>query len=239
MNWSDFIVLGIILVFAFIGMSSGFVLTIFRVAAYFAGIIVSIKFYPVLSNILMKTAIYENIKNVIAENLLIRVTAMTPAIDGQVKQTTASAVVDNLGLPGFLKGPLATGLPDLTKLVDVNQITDMLSSRLAGLVIDVISLIVVYILVRIGLAFAEVILKGITKLPVFKQIDKLGGFSIGAVEGLLTVYIIFTLLLLFASSPSFVKIFEAIESSKVAKFFYDNNFIVNWMFPGLLSSKTI
>ena len=75
-------------------------------------------------------------------------------------------------------------------------------------------------------------LKGITKLPVVKQIDKLGGFALGAVEGLLTVYIVFAILMLFNSSPSFRNVYETIEASKIARFFYENNFIVDFMFPG-------
>ena len=74
------------------------------------------------------------------------------------------------------------------------------------------------------------VLQGIAKLPVFKQIDKLGGFALGAVEGLLTVYIVGAVLMLFSAAPYFKPVFESIEASIVAKFFYQNNFIINWMF---------
>lgn len=239
MNWSDLVIFGIILVFGIIGLSNGFIFSVFRLASYFIGVIVSLKFYPVLSDILMKTALYTNIKESIAKNLLLKEATIVPAAGGQARQVAAGAVVEKLKLPGFVEGMLAKELPDPTKLVDVSQITDLLSSQLAKVVIDIIALILLYILVRIALIFARFILKGIAKLPVFKQLDKLGGFALGAVEGLLTIYIICTVLLLFNSSPQFAQVFEAIESSAVAKFFYYNNFIVNWMFPGLAPAKPI
>ena len=60
--------------------------------------------------------------------------------------------------------------------------------------------------------------------------DKIGGFAFGAIEGLLTVYIIFAFLMLFVSAPVFKGFFEAVETSAIAKFFYQNNLIMDWMF---------
>jgi uncharacterized membrane protein required for colicin V production len=232
MNWSDLVVLGIIVAFGIIGLMNGFIYSIFRLASYFVSVIVSIKFYPFISGILLKTSVYTGIKASILKNLLLQKTTLAPTVDGQAKQAAAGAVVDKLALPGFMKGLLAKGMPNPSKLVDVSQVMDMISSQLAKVVIDVIALVILYILVRVALIFARFILRGIAKLPVFKQVDKLGGFALGAVEGLLTIYIICTILLLFNASPQFNHIFDAINGSTVAKFFYYNNFIVNWMFPG-------
>jgi uncharacterized membrane protein required for colicin V production len=65
-----------------------------------------------------------------------------------------------------------------------------------------------------------------------KQADKLGGFVFGVVQGLLIVYAVCALLMLFNSSPQFADIFNTIENSMIAKYFYENNIILNLMFPG-------
>jgi len=88
-----------------------------------------------------------------------------------------------------------------------------------------------FVAVRVGLFVLERVLKGVTSLPIVKQADKAGGFILGALEGLLTVYIVFAILIMFSASPKFQGVFEAIESSTVAKVLYHNNFIVDWMFP--------
>jgi uncharacterized membrane protein required for colicin V production len=230
MNWSDWLVIGLILGFAIIGMVKGFILSIFRLVSFFVSIVISIKFYPVVAAFLKQTALYTGLKASILKNLLLQQQA-APKVDSQVKKAAAQTVIEGLQLPGFLKDVLEKQFPDPSKLINLNDMMDKLSGMLAGVVVDVISLVVLYILIRIALAFVRVILNGIAKLPVFKQMDKVGGFSLGAVEGLLTVYILCAVVMLFHTAPQFKGIFEAIDSSLVAKFFYENNFIVNWMFP--------
>lgn len=231
MNYSDLIILGIILVFGIIGLFNGFIYSIFRLASFFISVIISVKFYPVVADIMMKTALAENIKGSILKNLLQQKNVLTIEADAQVKKAAADTVINRLPLPDFLKKTLEDQIPDASKLLDINQIMDSISSQLTLIVISVISLIMLYILVRIGLIFLRFILQGIAKLPIFKQMDKIGGFALGALEGLLTIYIICALLMLFNASPQFRQVFESIDNSVFAKFFYQNNFILDMMFP--------
>lgn len=230
MNWSDWMVVGIIAVFGIIGLVNGFIYSIFRLASFFVSSYVAIKFYPVVAKILMKTVIFEKIKSSIYDNLLMKQQSQVAGIDAQAKTAAADMVVNNLQLPDFLKGTLIDQMPNPSKLLNMNQIVDVVSSELASMVINILSLLILYILVRIILVFLRFILSGIAKLPIFKQMDKLGGFAFGALEGLLTIYIVFAVLMLFNTAPQFKSFFEAIHNSSVAKFFYENNFIVNWMF---------
>ena len=91
-------------------------------------------------------------------------------------------------------------------------------------------MVVLYIIIRMALIFIRFILQGVAKLPIFKQVDKLGGFAFGGVEGLLTIYILCAVLMLFNASVQFKPVFEAVDNSIIAKWFYQHNFIVNWMF---------
>lgn len=231
MNWTDLLVIALIGGFGFFGLRNGFIYSMFRLLSFFVSAVLAVKFYPLVSKILMKTAIYTDIKNSILKNLLLQQQAQAPKMDSQAKQAAADAIIGNLKLPGFLKETLVNHMPNPSKLIDLSQIMDNISGELAKMVIDIIALIVLYILIRIGLVFLRFILQGLAKLPVFKQLDKIGGFSFGAVEGLLTIYIVFAFVMLFSASPTFKGMYEAIDSSLLAKFFYQNNFIVNWMFP--------
>lgn len=232
MNWSDFLVIIIIGGFGLIGLRNGFIYSMFRLLSFFVSAILSLKFYPIVSSFLMKTFIFTNIKASILKNLLMQQQVQTPKLDSQAKQAAAEKIVSNLHLPGFLKGIIQTNLPSPSSLLDMNSIMDAISTELAKVVIDVIALIILYILIRVGLIFLRFIFQGIAKLPVFKQMDKLGGFAFGAVEGLLTLYIIFAVAMLFNTSPQFKEVFNAIDNSLFAKFFYQQNFILSWMLPG-------
>ncbi len=232
MNWSDLLVIAIILVFGFIGIKNGFIYSIFKMVSFFVASIVSVKCYPLLANVLDKTPIFSNIKSGILKNLLMQQQAQSGMVN-QGAQSAAGAVVDGLKLPGFLKEAIKGQLAkeNVMNLVDVAGIMDKISDVLTHVVIDILSLVLLYILIRIGLLFLRFVLQGIAKLPIFKQMDKLGGFAFGAIEGLLTVYIVFAISMLFISSPAFKGFFDAVETSAIAKLFYQNNFIVDWMFP--------
>jgi len=231
MNWVDAAVIAIIGLFGIIGLINGFILTVFRLVSFFASVVISLKFYPKVAEFLMKTNIYTGIRDSIYNSLMSQQPALVPKVDGQAKQAAAEAVVGRMKLPEFLKDALLDKIPNPSSLVDVSKLMELISDELAKAVTGILSLILLYVLVRIGLIFLKFILKGIANLPVLKQIDKLGGFAFGAVEGLLTVYIIFTVLMLFSAAPWFKAFSDSVSASKIAIFFYQNNFIGNWMFP--------
>ncbi|RCX20930.1 colicin V production protein [Anaerobacterium chartisolvens] len=231
MNWIDLVFICIMVVFGIIGLTNGFIFSVFRLASFFISALVSIKLYPVVAKILIETPLYDNIKGGIFKRLMLQQQTQAPAVDGEIKKAAADTVIGGLHLPDFLKDSLISNMPDPTKLIDMSAIMDTISGKLAGVVIDIISLIALYIAIRVGLLFLRFILQGIAKLPLFKQVDKLGGFAFGAVEGLLTIYIICTVIMLFSTSPSFNGVFDAIDNSVVARFFYENNIIVDIMFP--------
>jgi len=231
MNWSDIIVLAIIGGFAVIGMMNGFISSVFRLTSSFVSALLSIKLYPVLSKVLINsTGIYGKIKDSILNSLLAQKSKLFDA-GSTVQNSTADTVIENLKLPGFLKDMLHDKIPNPAQILPVEELANKLSGYLAELVIDVISLVLIFIIIRIVLIIVRFILKGITKLPVFKQIDKLGGLALGALEGFLAVYLLVTIIMLFHTLPQFAGIFKAINSSAIARFFYEKNFIVSWMFP--------
>jgi len=231
MNWVDIAAIAVIAAFGIIGLTKGFVFSIFRLVSFFASVIISIKFYPKIAAILTKTNLYTGIKTSFLKSLMKQKEALIPATGAQVQQASADSVIHHLKLPEFLKDSIIRKMPNPSELIDVTKVMDLVSEELAGIVISVISLVLLYLAVRIVLAFVRFILQGIAKLPVFRQMDKLGGFIFGALEGLLTLYILCAVLMLFNAAPWSKPVFEAMEGSSIAKFFYENNFIITWMFP--------
>ena len=230
MNWADIAVIAVILCFAIFGVVNGFLLAAFRIASFFISIFLAVKLYPVFSGLLQKTFLYTDIKASIMGNLAKQV----PGAGGQVKRLAADSVLSSMKLPDFMKDIVRNSIVDKidpSKLVDTTKVLDAISGALARIVVDVISLILLYILIRLALIFFRFILRGLTKLPLFKQIDKLGGFVLGTLEGLLVVYIICAVIVLFQASPAFRHIYDLISRSLIARFFFENNFIIKWMFP--------
>jgi uncharacterized membrane protein required for colicin V production len=227
MNWTDLIVIGIVAGFAIVGMFKGFILSVYRLASYFLSIFLAIKLYPVISNVLSETALYGKISRYILKNLL----KQQPGLDNSAKTAAAETVVEGLRLPGFFKDFLITKFPNPSKIIDVSGIMNTISDELTKIIIAVISMVVLYILIRLLLIFARSLIKGLSKLPVIKQVDKIGGFTLGAVEGFLTAFIVLAVLTIFSTSPNFKGISSAIDGSLITGYMYNNNFIINWLFP--------
>lgn len=226
MNWADASVLIIIIVFTFIGLRNGFLYSVFRLVSYVLSIIFAIKFYPVLSGILQKTVIFTKVKNVVANSIIHQ-----QATDGiPVQQRTAQTIVDGLQLPGFIKDSIidSVGRRDI---FGIQKIIDAISTEIAMLVMNILSVILIYLIIRFGLIFAKIIIKTIAKIPVFKQLDKAGGVVLGAIEGIFVVYILCALLILFSAFPKFSPAIDSIGNSAFAYYFYQNNFIVSWIAP--------
>lgn len=232
MNWSDYIVIALIIVFAIIGLNKGFVMSVFKIVSFFICIYASIKFYPALARILEKTPIYGGIKDSIVKNLLLWGQETSASSIATVSGTAgAEAMIGPLPLPDFFKKTMIEKLPSPSQLIDVQGIVNAIGDELTKMIIAVISLIALYVVLRVVLSFAGIILKSVSKLPLFKQVDKLGGLMLGAIQGFLAIYVVCALLVLFNSNPQFSMIFNTLDSSLFAGWFYENNFIINWMFP--------
>ena len=226
MNWTDISVLVIIVVFTAIGMRNGFLYSVFRLLSYILSVIFAIKFYPVLSAMLQKTVIYTNIKASVISGIV-----KQQAADGvSLQERTVQSIVDGLKLPGFIKEAIieSVGKKDV---LGFQKITEAIGSEIATLVINILSMILIYLIIRFGLIFARVIIKTIAKLPVFKQLDKAGGFVLGAIEGIFIVYILCAILVLFSAFPKFSPVIDSVQKSQFASYFYQNNFIVSFLSP--------
>lgn len=224
MNWTDIAAIIIILVFTVIGIRSGFLYSVFRLVSYLLSVIFAIKFYPVLSNMLKNTVLYTSIKDAVIKGIIRQQEANPAGLEG----STADSIVVGLKVPGFIKEAI---LENIIKkdILGIQKILDAIGSEIAMLVLNILSVILIYLIIRFGLVFARVIIKAIASLPVFKQLDKTGGLVLGALEGVLVVYILCAVLILFSAFPKFSSTIDSIEDSQFANYFYQNNFIVGWL----------
>lgn len=236
MNWVDYVVIGMIAVFAIVGLKNGFIMSIYRLAAFFVCIYASIKFSPVLAKILEKTALFSSIKDAIVKNLFLwSKEAFSTSTEPASGTAGAETVLGSLPLPDFLQKSLLGNLPSASELINVEGIVNAIGDELAKMILSVLSLILLYIVLRVVLSFVGLLLKGISELPLFKQINKLGGLILGSLQGVLAIYILCAILVLFNSNPGFTAIFNGLDSSLFAGGFYENNFIMNWLFPPVVA----
>ncbi len=200
-NYMDIIVVVIITFFAIWGFKRGFVKSIVGMLSLAASLILAWMLYPVISQLLetvgVKTAIYESIQNVLYENI----------------QNDSIA-----NLPKFLQ---ATALDGQKAMIDGTAL------GAAKMVLDIVSFIVVLIVLRVIIWIAKKLLIVMSEMPIIGFFNRIAGLLFGAAQGILIVFILFTVI--FAISPlrENIGIVEAVNTSTVAKPLYDVNPIVN------------
>ena len=93
-------------------------------------------------------------------------------------------------------------------------------------IINLIVFIAIFTIVRVALFALTFVADAITSLPILKQLDDVGGILYGLIKALLIVYVVLAIVSVILSFTASTAITDAISSSFVTKFFYDNNIIL-------------
>ena len=198
----DIVVIAIIALSTFIGYKQGLIKSAIKILSFFIAIIVALVLYKPVSSIIIKTTpIDDNIKNAMIEKI-------TP--EG-VKQDEEVEIPENIGLKI---------IGEATNTIE--QIADAFAVKL----IEIVTILLIYIIVKIALKFVTALTDILTKLPLLKQANKAGGIVFGIIKGVILVYTI--LAVVYLISPLLSKtVPENIDKSIITKTLYNNNIILN------------
>lgn len=196
----DLIVVLIVALFTFIGYKQGLIKTAIKITSFFIAIIVALILYkPVSTLIIDSTTIDDKIERTIIEKI-------TP--EGMNPEDEAS---ETTKIPQEFIKEANNSIKDTAKTITVK-------------IIELCTVLVLYIIARIVLKFIAALGDLIAKLPILKQFNKLGGTVFGALKGLLIVYII--LAIIYLISPLLKEnTIKKIDESILIKFMYNNNVI--------------
>lgn len=196
----DLIVVLIVALFTFIGYKQGLIKTAIKITSFFIAIIVALILYkPVSTLIIDSTTIDDKIESTIIEKI-------TP--EGMNPEDEAS---ETTKIPQEFIKEANNSIKDTAKTITVK-------------IIELCTVLVLYIIARIVLKFIAALGDLIAKLPILKQFNKLGGTVFGALKGLLIVYII--LAIIYLISPLLKEnTIKKIDESILIKFMYNNNVI--------------
>lgn len=225
--WSDVALVVIVAFFLFLGFRKGFVRTIIRLGSSILSFVVALFLYPLVSAFLKTTPLLSWVSQAISPIIS---SHMQSSI-GNVPTVSIDFSLNKMGYAGFIQDWITQGITETSKLFNWDIVLQKISVGIAGIVIDVFALLLVYIIVKFGLYFIRALLTNIAKLPVIKQVDKLAGGIVGLINGILMVYLIAALVFLASSVTPMPEVKKDINASSLAKYMYTNNFIVNLIAP--------
>lgn len=214
MNWLLIVVLGIIILNAWIGRRVGLVKIIFSLFSIILSLILTVWISPTINGML-------NNNETFYENATQRVESML----FQEKDAEAVAegdIIEGLPLPKSIKESL-----QMNKVKQEANIKSYITAHVTGIVINALSFVLTFALVFVGLWLLSIALNIISKLPILNQINKLAGLLVGGLQGVIVVWLLFILLTVFSSSELGKSAFQQIDDSMILAFIYDKNFILN------------
>ena len=233
MNWLLLLALAIIGVCAYAGWRVGFVKTVFSLLSTIAVIIITILVSPIVTNMLKSSdtisgAIESKLEEVIdlsgiAENL------------SSDEEKDPTAFIDGLELPDSIKDTIKNSLADTmeekkSEAEDfvgdkLNSLEKYICELLTNIILNALGFFVTFLVAAVGIAVLCFVLDLLSKLPVLHQINTLFGVAIGALEGLVILWIVFVVITMLGSTGFGQASMAMISESKILSFLYDSNIL--------------
>lgn len=237
-NIMDIIVILIILISVFVGYKKGFIRTVVSLLSFFVAISMALLFYKPFAVILSENTTIDDwiIENIVSkENGTEEEYFLEESKNKQESEITENGENQEKddGINTFLE--IIEILPNtITNNVDIEEIKDNtreeIAYKISELIMNLLSLILIYVVVKVTLLVATFVLNGIMRIPVLKQINEICGMAIGAVIGFTQIYIAFAVITFISSICDISNVISMIKISAFARILFENNLIINLLF---------
>ncbi|MDD3218771.1 MAG: CvpA family protein [Lachnospiraceae bacterium] len=226
-NWLLIVIL-IFLVFSILnGFRRGLVRTAFAMVSLILLMILISFLSPHISDLIKNhTPVYQAVEDKCSQLVENK---MTDYIDENIELGTSEqmGIIENLPLPESLKNYLSeNNNNEVYKLLNVDSFSGYIAAYMANGLINGLSYLLAFLLAEIILKLIVYSLDIMTRLPILHGINRLGGFVLGGVQGMLVVWIGFLVLTLFCGTPWGLKLMEQVNESAFLSYLYDHNFLI-------------
>ena len=209
----DLIIVGILVLCIFLGYKRGLTGSLLKIVTFILALIIAfILFKPVSNFIINNTELDENLESSIKSMFL-------EVEENGTDSNMPTAITD------YINKVIEGAANDAKTAVVETAARDVAIS-----IINLGVVIVVYIIARIILIFVKGIASLITKLPVIKQFDKLGGIIFGLLKALVIIYVILAIISFVSPIITESGVIDAINQSFIGKGMYNNNLLLEIIF---------
>ena len=101
-----------------------------------------------------------------------------------------------------------------------------ISNAAVTIIVNVFCIVIIYLIVKIALRLFEGVCNLIMKLPVLNFVNRTGGMVCGIISAVVILWIALACVVLFAGTEIFKPVNEAIQTTSVLKYFYNNNLLM-------------
>lgn len=221
-NRADGVVILVLLLGFLIGRRNGLVKMLMRVVYSIASFGASLFFYPIVSGFIRQTPLFDSVKDGVISAL-----GLETAVQAYTKQQEVN-IISSLQLPDAFKDKmLENNNSVIYDLLGADSFVSYIGGFIAGVIINVVLVWVLFILFMFLL---RVVLKGaglISKLPVIRGIDRIGGALLGLFLAVLVIWTGCSIIYAFVTKPFMFSVYTEIAASKTAAAFYEHNLLLD------------
>ena len=212
----DLFIVLIILSISYMGYRKGLTSVLYKIIVFIVSLLIVFVLYKPVANIVIKnTKIDDNIattiKNVLPENI---VNAESKIEENDSKISNGSMELINKYISEAIEK-------------SEQNIVNYVATKLSYIVVQIGTIIVLYIASNIILFVLKLAIDIVAKLPIISTFNQAGGLIYGVIKSFLIIYIILAILSLLSPMISSWGIIEAIEDSFLGSRMYNNNVLVN------------
>lgn len=164
------------------------------------------------------------------EQIFMKVTSSAFSVGGTVAADISGDTANQFPLlEEVVKSFVMNTSGSVFELLAVNNLIVYAAGFLADFCVKVIAFLITLILSNVLLHIVFDLLKIVDKLPVIGWINKVGGVLLGAAEGILCLWILFAVLMLFSQSEIGGTLVREITGDMYLNFLYENNLLVQYI----------
>ncbi len=218
---AEYILAAIVIVMCYFvinGARQGFLRVVFSLASSIIALLLVSYLTPTVTRFLTEhTALY----SIISTKLYTAIGSSASAAVGTAAQTKA---INSFSLPSFVKQILLlNNTSDGYNMLFVSVFEDYIVGFLTKLIINVVSLIIIFLMIKILLRAITSILDIIDKIPVIHGLNRLMGALTGFAEGFIIISLFFLFMTIFTGDEIGRQFYRIVESNVILSFIYNNN----------------
>lgn len=218
------IIIGIVFLICVIsGLWQGLFRVLVSVAGLIVSIVIAVYVAPYVSSSLEKnTQLDERLAQYISEKMQFSEAGEETSKGIQV------AIIEGLPLPEAMKDNiLNNNNAEMYDVLNATGVYDYIAKSIAMVILNAVVFLALVLICRIFFFFLGRAAKGLSKLPILRSIDKVGGGALGAMKGLILIWIFFLILSVTSTMEWSQSLIEEIDATPILKMLYDNNALVD------------
>lgn len=247
-NISDLIVILIIALAAFLGYRKGFVKTSFRIASFIVAIVLSMILYkPVagyikentgVSDWIVSTIIKEekinNNEEIVEEEITNDTEEMDIAEEMRSDTRESLSKEEKVDEKKKIEDVLANLPENVKEYIEsdetISNAKEHVAKKIADTIINIMSMIIIYIIAKLLLMVVCFILDGIMQIPVLKQINEIAGLGLGVILGIIQVYTTLAVITFLSSFIEMPGLIACIKNSLITSILFEYNLLITLIF---------